>query len=442
MCCLYKILSNKINLKELSIFMICIKYSLINVLFPLSVNNLNIIKKIMWIYTSPIMVLQYSNVNSLNVFKDLKLHYYLLSLIISCFHIYDENVYVFIIACMPVFYFILNLFRFKNLLHTKVLIQIWLIYSLVIVLEYSKLLPFINYTNLYVSLNIAGKGIWTLSINENYLNLKVNEIEDIQTLHKIIKIIDEKITEDKVENKIFEKEKQIIYKNIKKTIEAHLPDNSNETKQKLLKQILPYEFDNNYITNNKLIKNYDSIVVLMTDIVGYSTIAKKINNKFIYYILNEMYLRFDSIIENFIELQKIETIGDAYLIVGDLNNKFNQDIVIEKMIEIAHLFIKEIGKIKTNNIIKEIQIRIGISIGPILVGILGNKVPRMSVIGHAINLAARLQSSTTPNSICLSKEVYYKLQNKEKYNFTTKNINLKNIGEHTTFTIDLNKKTN
>ena len=153
-----------------------------------------------------------------------------------------------------------------------------------------------------------------------------------------------------------------------------------------------------------------------------------------YRLLNDIYTHFDNIIIKYKNLQKIETIGDAYMVVGDLYNNNNNNIVND-IIELAIEFMKEIKNIKTPDNIM-LQLRIGINIGSVSIGILGVDIPRLCVIGNTVNIAARLQSTADPDTIQLSKSVYENVNNKEKFNFIVKeNVFLKNIGSVITYNI-------
>jgi len=181
-------------------------------------------------------------------------------------------------------------------------------------------------------------------------------------------------------------------------------------------------------------KKYDNIYVLFTDIVSYTELAKRYDDTVMYRLLNDIYTHFDNIIIKYKNLQKIETIGDAYMVVGDLYNNNNNNIVND-IIELAIEFMKEIKNIKTPDNIM-LQLRIGINIGSVSIGILGVDIPRLCVIGNTVNIAARLQSTADPDTIQLSKSVYENVNNKEKFNFIVKeNVFLKNIGSVITYNI-------
>lgn len=433
---LFNFLNYEIDIYQIALSVICIKYNLINLLFSLTLTQLDVIKRIMWIYTTPIMIYQYSRINELNIYKDLKIYYYIICLFCTFIPDYNNNIMIFITALCNGLIFMLNLNRFIHLKHTLLLLQIWYTYSALIILEYFKIFKIIDYTNIYLILNLIGKGIWMLTLNQNLNSTKnVQDFHTFKLLTRIVKTIDSEIKKPNNSQQSLE-----IYKNIKKNIQIYIPDseNINYIHSSLIKSLLPFNLDTNFIINNKKEKKYDNLVVLLTDIVGYSSIARKFNSEIIFYILNEMYFRFDEILSKFHELQKIETIGDAYMVVGDLNSKFTTSEVVNKMIEIAHLFINEVKYINTNHIIEELQIRVGISMGPVVVGILGNEMPRMSIVGHAVNLSARLQSATLPDTICVSSEVYNMIEDKDKYDIKENIYDLKNIGETINYIITVN----
>jgi class 3 adenylate cyclase len=155
--------------------------------------------------------------------------------------------------------------------------------------------------------------------------------------------------------------------------------------------------------------------------------------------LDDIYFQFDNIIKKYSHLQKVETIGDAYVVVGDIyRQELNHKIVVKEIVLLGLEFIKHIKNIKTPDNIP-LCIRVGINIGKVNIGILGNEIPRLCVVGNAVNIAARLQSTADADTIQLSRHIY-------EHSFETdfginieyierENIFLKNIGSVTTYTI-------
>jgi class 3 adenylate cyclase len=100
--------------------------------------------------------------------------------------------------------------------------------------------------------------------------------------------------------------------------------------------------------------------------------------------------------------------------------------------------IKQIKTIKTPNNIP-LCIRIGINMGNVSVGILGNEIPKLCVVGNTVNIASRLQSTAEIDTIQISRNIYEQLEDIEfdvKFEIITReNVFLKNIGSVNTYSI-------
>jgi class 3 adenylate cyclase len=216
-----------------------------------------------------------------------------------------------------------------------------------------------------------------------------------------------------------------------------------------LKKILPFDLDKNYINRGTSMgesaganKEFNLICVMFMDIVNYTELAKKYRGDIIFKLLDKIYNCFDNIIKKYPHLQKIETIGDAYMVVGDIfRNEINYKFVIKELILLGLEFIKEIKTIKTPDDIP-LSIRIGINMGSVNIGILGNEVPRLCVVGNTVNVAARLQSTADLDTIQVSRHIHEQLEDvalEIDINVIMKeNVFLKNIGSVTTYTISKN----
>jgi class 3 adenylate cyclase len=234
---------------------------------------------------------------------------------------------------------------------------------------------------------------------------------------------------------------------VKQVFTSHIPENENLLKMELLSKILPFGLEKQVINmgNTELQQSddqqYENICVLFTDVVNYAELACALESKTIFRILDNMYRCFDSIIRKYKFLQKIETIGDAYMVVGDINrsNQVEYKHVAESMLELAIEFLKEIKNIKTPSA-DTLHIRIGIHIGGVSIGVLGTEIPRLCIVGNTVNIASRLQSTCPVDSIHISRD-FYDLLNA----YTAKNVHfvlekhnrtfLKHIGTMTTYSL-------
>jgi class 3 adenylate cyclase len=231
---------------------------------------------------------------------------------------------------------------------------------------------------------------------------------------------------------------KMIMKIIDNRLTSFVPTDTTTLKLELLKKILPLDLEDKYLTQTKEYKPYDFICVLFTDIVSYTELAKKYEADVIYKLLNEIYTRFDDIVNRYGNLQKIETIGDAYMVVSDIytNDQTNN---VKNMILFAVDLLKEIKNIHTpdNN---PLQLRVGINLGKVVVGILGIEIPRLCVIGNTVNVANRLQTTTDPDTIQISTHVYEIAKEKHFENIDIRfekkeEVFLKNLGSRTTYII-------
>jgi len=130
------------------------------------------------------------------------------------------------------------------------------------------------------------------------------------------------------------------------------------------------------------------------------------------------------------------------MVVGDIyRNTNNHKIVIKEIILLSLEFIKEIKSIKTPNK-KCLSIRIGINLGNVSIGLLGNEIPRLCVVGNTVNKASRLQSTADIDTIQLSSHIHEQFEEIDfgiNFNITQKeNVFLKNIGSVTTYNIHPN----
>lgn len=225
-----------------------------------------------------------------------------------------------------------------------------------------------------------------------------------------------------------------------------IPMTNNRLKLELLKKILPFDLDKDYMNVRKGIiagagknKEFTFTCVMFTDIINYTELAKKYNGDTIFKLLDKVYFKFDTIIKKYYHLQKIETNGDAYMVVGDIfRDELNYKVVVKEIILLAREFIKEIKTIKTPDG-KPLCVRIGMTMGTVNVGILGNEIPRFCIVGNTVNVAARLQSTAEADSIQISRHIYEQVASIEfeiDFEIIKKdNVFLKNIGSVTTYII-------
>jgi adenylate cyclase len=158
----------------------------------------------------------------------------------------------------------------------------------------------------------------------------------------------------------------------------------------------------------------DEVTVLFTDFKGFTQLSEKLSPKELVAEINECFSAFDYIMEKF-GVEKIKTIGDAYMAAGGLptaNTTHAEDVV--KAALAIQTFMQEHNakKIAANELYFEI--RIGVHTGPVVAGIVGVKKFAYDIWGDTVNTASRMESSGEVGKVNISGTTYELV--KDKFN--------------------------
>jgi class 3 adenylate cyclase len=420
------LIMNRETIYQITTAIIYILYSVNDLANTCSTDEYKQSRTVMWLLTSPLLVQQYLHIHNMK-WWDIKLQLHVIAQFMYCFPSIRQ--YIFIPACILEAIFTYYLFTYRHLPQTKLCLYIWLAFSLGIIAEHFDFIANQHSPLIFKMMDIMGKGVWLLNINEPKLTEIIpNDIHSLRLMGGIQQFINEFTRENQLS-----KESLSHINHLKKLMLKDIKIDTTMISANLLEIILPYGLDKQYLLNTNKPKKYKEIVVLMTDIVGYTGLSLLNDESNIYRMLHNLYLIFDTRVTKKACIQKIETIGDAYMAVGDLSEQTDTITVIKDMMELAQQFINDVEYINITSISSmRINIRIGISMGPVVIGVLGKTIPRMCVVGHTVNLASRLQSSTDPQTIQMSMNVFEHLsdEEKEKYNYHKRNeVDLKHIGK-------------
>ncbi len=157
--------------------------------------------------------------------------------------------------------------------------------------------------------------------------------------------------------------------------------------------------------------SHPDATVLVADLVGFTTLSAYIDPGEIVQLLNEVFSAFDLLVENH-RLEKIKTIGDAYMVAGGLS--VPRPDHAEAMAELAISLRDETERLN-QQYGTSIRLRIGISTGPVVAGVIGRKKFAYDLWGETVNLAFRLESTGEAGKIQVAESTYQRVKNKYQF---------------------------
>lgn len=166
----------------------------------------------------------------------------------------------------------------------------------------------------------------------------------------------------------------------------------------LLQNVFPAPIADRLLNSNEPIADrYDSLIVVFADLVGFTSMSRTMSAPKLVEHLDRLFTDFDAIVREH-HYTKVKTIGDAYMAVGglDWDPKDNRTIAGAKMAWDLMTCAKD------NH---DVQLRIGIHIGPAVAGVIGRERFIYDFWGDTVNLASRLESFGLPGRIHISEAV-------------------------------------
>ena len=180
-----------------------------------------------------------------------------------------------------------------------------------------------------------------------------------------------------------------------------------EKTDNLLSNVLPKNTADEIMAKGKATKiKYNFVTVLFSDIQGFTKIAEEMNPELLIDELDKFFFHFDSVVEKY-GIEKIKTIGDAYMCAGGIpeKNRTNPVEIILAALEMK----KYMTKLKTSAEIEGMKfwdIRIGIHTGTVVAGVVGQKKLSYDIWGDTVNTASRMESSGEAGKINISGTTY------------------------------------
>ena len=172
----------------------------------------------------------------------------------------------------------------------------------------------------------------------------------------------------------------------------------------LLLNILPTEVAEELKQNGTAeAKQYDNVTVIFTDFVNFTHAAEQMTPQQLVGELHTCFKAFDHIVSRY-NIEKIKTVGDAYLAVSGLpaGNTNHAANIVSAAIEIRDFMVQRQASLGDHTF----SIRIGIHTGSVVAGIVGVKKFAYDIWGDTVNMAARMEQHSEPDKINISQTTY------------------------------------
>ncbi len=162
---------------------------------------------------------------------------------------------------------------------------------------------------------------------------------------------------------------------------------------------------------------FKNVTFLIADIVSFTNLSSKSSAKQIVSLLNRLYSQMDEVLDNYEDVYKLETIGDAYCIVAGINSQDrNYKSNAKDIVEVAMNFIDIVASLDMSDQVQDdLKIRVGIHSGPAVGGVANLSQPKFSLFGDTVTITGRMEQSSRPMEVHVSADTYELV--KEDYEF-------------------------
>uniref|UniRef100_A0A2K5DMW3 guanylate cyclase n=1 Tax=Aotus nancymaae TaxID=37293 RepID=A0A2K5DMW3_AOTNA len=255
-------------------------------------------------------------------------------------------------------------------------------------------------------------------------NMHLSDIALHDTTRDLILLNQQRLAEMELSNQLERKKEEL------RVLSKHLAIEKEKT-ETLLYAMLPKHVANQLREGKKVAAGeFKSCTILFSDVVTFTNICAACEPIQIVNKLNSMYSKFDRL-TNVHAVYKVETIGDAYMVVGGVPVPVGSHA--QRVANFA-LGMRISAKEVMNPVTREpIQIRVGVHTGPVLAGVVGDKMPRYCLFGDTVNTASRMESHGLPNKVHLSPTTYRALKNQGFQIIERGEIAVKGKGKMTTY---------
>jgi class 3 adenylate cyclase len=170
----------------------------------------------------------------------------------------------------------------------------------------------------------------------------------------------------------------------------------------LIHNVLPEPIADRLLAGEQTIAvDYPAVTVLFADIVGFTPMSARLRAREVIDLLGRLFVDFDRLAAT-CRVQKIKTIGDAYMAVGGLSpNDAGEDGHAVGVVRMALAMTEEVARHEVHG--RSLELRIGVHSGPAVGGVIGTQRLAFDLWGDTVNVASRLQELAPPGRVLVSE---------------------------------------
>jgi len=206
-----------------------------------------------------------------------------------------------------------------------------------------------------------------------------------------------------------------------------------EKSEALLLNILPAPIAQRLKDQQGIIADgFADVTVMFADIINFTELAQNVPPKAMVELLNEVFSKFDALAD-FHQLEKIKTIGDAYMVAGGLREHDGVDFAVDardytsSMLRLALDMRQYMAEFSVKRQI-EIGIHVGICSGPVVAGVIGTRKFIYDLWGDTVNMASRVTGEAKEGAILVDDLTYRRCRNLFQFD-AAMHLNIKGKGQ-------------
>ena len=220
-----------------------------------------------------------------------------------------------------------------------------------------------------------------------------------------------------------------LYQNLEIIVKERTIELETEKEQmsELLKNIFPKEAIAELKATGKTTpQRLDNVTVLMADIKGFTEISERLSPEELIGMIDSFFRAFDEIMGKY-GLEKIKTIGDAYMAIGGIGKTLYDGAqkIVQAALDMQKFVEKQAAQLKKED---QVELRTGIHSGSVIAGVVGIKKLQYDIWGDTVNVAARMEQNSAPGRVNISTATYQLVKDHFTCTYRGK-VEAKNKGE-------------